>query len=105
MALLDFKGKAQAEAWKDRLHDLNDETNMVLGNVSSCIDEIKSESTGDPVEQLVTTAADLVDATAEVINGLRGLENAIQSIISLLIQGIADAAQAVVDKRSQATNL
>lgn len=105
MSIIDFKGRAQAEAWKRRLEALNDETNMVLGSVAACIDEIQTESTGDPVEQLVTTAADLVDATAEVIKGLRGLEDAIQNVINILIQKIAEAAQSVASKRSQATNL
>ena len=105
MSILDFKGRAQAEAWKNELRDLNDRTNQVLSDVSNCISEIQTESAGDPVEQLVTTAADLIDAAAEVIKGLRGLEDAIDSIIALLIQGIASATQAVVSKRSQATNL
>ena len=104
MALLDFKGKAQAEAWKNRLEELNDETQKVLNDVSSCIDEIKTESTGDPVEQLVITAADMVDAAAEVIKGLRGLESAIQNVINWLIQAIADASQTAIDNRNRSSN-
>lgn len=103
--LLDLKGKAQAEAWRNQLNDLNEETNTVLRNVSSCIDEIKSESAGDPVEQLVVTAADMVDAAAEVIKGLRGLESAVKTVIAEAIKWAAQAAQAVADKRNQATNL
>lgn len=105
MALLDFKGKAEAERWKGKLKDLNDRTDRALRNVGNTIDEIKTESAGAPVDQLVETAADLVDAAAEVIEGLKGLENAIQSIIDYLIQKIADAAQDVADDRAKATNL
>lgn len=105
MSILDFKGRAQAEAWKNELRDLNDRTNTVLHDVSNCIEEIQSESTGDPVEQLVVTAADMADAAANVISGLRRLEDAIDNIIGLLIQGIGDMVQGIVDKRGQATNL
>ena len=103
--LFDFKGRAQAEKWKSDLRDLNDRTNILLGDVSSCIEEIQKESAGDPVEQLVVTAVDLADAAAEVIKGLRGLEDAIQNIINALIQAIGDSVQAVVSGRGQSTNL
>lgn len=105
MALLDFKGRAQAEAWKRDLATLNDQTDVALRDVANCIEEIKSESAGDPVDQLVTTAAEMVDAAADVIKGLRTLESAIDKIIAALVQAIGDAVQSVVDKRSQATNL
>ena len=43
MNILDFKGKAQAEAWKKDVEDLNDRTDQILGKVYSCIEEIKTE--------------------------------------------------------------
>lgn len=105
MALIDFKGKAQAENWKKDLAGLNMRTDVALQDVANTIDEIKTESAGDPVDQLVETAADLADAAVEVINGLKGLEDAIQNIINFLIEKISEAAQDIADDRSQATNL
>ena len=105
MSVIDFKGKAEAEAWKKKLVDLNNRTDATLKNLSVCIEEIKTESAGDPVDQLVKTAAEILAAAAEVIEGLRGLEDAIDKIIKLLIQAIAEAAQRVIDDRFGSTNL
>lgn len=105
MALLDIKGKAQAEAWKRKLAGLNDETEMVLRDVYTCIQEIKDESEGEPVEQLILTAAEMADAAADVIKGLRALEDAIEKIIQALAAVIAEGIQSVLGKRDASTNL
>lgn len=105
MSIFDFKGRAEANAWKNDLKTLNEDTNMVLDAVAHCIDEIKLESAGDPVEQLVITAADLADAAANVIIGLKGLEDAIDNIIGILMQGLADTVDMIVTGRDKSTNL
>ena len=105
MALIDFKGKVAAENWKRELSELNNRTDQALKDVGNTIKEIQTESVGDPVDQLVETGANLLNAAAEVIKGLQGLESAIQNIINLLIQKISEAAQAVADNRAKGTDL
>lgn len=104
MNILDFKGKAQAEAWKKDVEDLNDRTDQILGKVYSCIEEIKTESSGDFVEQLVVTAADMADAAAEMIKAMKSLTALVDSLIEALANFIGEAVQGVVDSRNSATN-
>ena len=105
MALFDFKGKAQAEAWKRDMSDLNERTDQILGQVYTCIDEIKTESSGDFVEQLVVTAADMADAVAEMIKAMKSINDLIDNVIKALAEFIGDAVQKVVDSRNAATNM
>ncbi len=105
MGIFNFKGQAAAEKWKADLRDLNDETDVVLKQVADCIEEIKTESAGDPVEQLVITGAALADAAARMIDALRGLEDMIDNILKILIQAIADGVQSVADNRARSTDV
>lgn len=104
MNVLDFKGRAAAKAWENDLADLNERTNEVLVEVHDCINEIKTESSGDFVEELVTTAADLADATAEMIKALDSLKDVLNSVMSKIAEVIGEVVQNIVTKRDASTD-
>lgn len=105
MSILDFKGKAQATVWKQDMEDLNDRTDQILGRVYSCLDEIKTESSGDFVEELTVTAADMADAVAEMIKAMKSISDLVDSVIEALANFIGDTVQKVIDSRNTATNI
>lgn len=105
MGILDFKGKAQAEAWKRDMNDLNERTDQILGQVYACLDEIKTESSGDFVEQLVVTAADMADAAAEMIKAMKSINDLVDNLLKALADFIGETVQKVVDSRNAATNM
>lgn len=105
MGMLDFKGKAQAEKWKSDLADLNIETDAVLQQVYTCLEEIKSESSGDFVEQLLVTSADMASAAANMIEAMKSLESIVQNIIAAFTDWVGKAVQEVVDSRNKMTDM
>lgn len=105
MALLNIAGKAKAEKWRDDFETLNQKTDGVLGKVYGCLDEIKNESTGSFVDELVTTAADMADATAEMIRAMDSIKSLVNNLISKLAEFVGKAVDDVVNTRKTAKSI
>ena len=84
---------------------LNEETDAVLKEVYTCLQEIDNESNGDFVEQLLVTAADMAAATVTMIEAMKSLEDIVENIIGQFINWLGEAVQEVVDNRSKMTEL
>lgn len=105
MGIIGFKGRAKADKWKEDLAALNNETDQVLKNVAACLEEIKTESSGDFVTELVETGANLAAAAVDMIENMKKLENLIENLIQLLIKKIAETAQEVANDRGAGTDI
>lgn len=105
MKILDFKGKAAAEQWNSDMETLNERTEAILKDVYYCLDEIKSESTGSFVDELLITATDMADAAAEMIKAMKSIKDLVGNIIKTFANFVGQATQSVLDSRIKATDL
>lgn len=93
MGVLDFKGRAAANAWKAKAEDLNQRADTVMKGVTEVIEHINTESRGQMVDELVTTGSQMVESAGKMVSAFAQLVTAVDTIIDIL----SNAAQAAVD--------
>lgn len=103
MALFDVN-ESQAREWCRKAEELNERTKTAMNMVGTCLQEIQSESTGEMVDQLVLTGAQVLDATARLTESLSAVKNALEEILSMLANAVMNAVDIISGNRTNTTN-
>ena len=103
--ILDFKGRAAAEAWKAEAEALNERTEQKLKQVTACLQDIKGESVGDMVDHLFEAGGEMIEATTVMAKAMRGIVDMVSKMISSFIQALADAVSGVDSQKGTMTHL
>ncbi len=103
MAELDFKGRAAANSWKEKAEDLNQRTDAKLKQVAACLQEIKGESVGDMVDQMVEAGAGMLDSGAKMVSAMSQMISMVDKLLAAFVQALADAVSGVSSKKSTIT--
>lgn len=91
----------KAMQWKSSVETLNDQTDAKLQEVTQCITEIKSESSGNMVDQLINIASQLTSGFKDLIHSVRQLVEAVNKIkdaYKKAIQAMLDAGTQLASK-------
>lgn len=89
MAILGFAGKAKAEAWVDRVIELNDRTERLLQNVGMCLEDIGQDGQGSAIDSLISAGTELLNSAAIMVTSFKSMADTITSIIGSIIDAIA----------------
>ena len=95
MGIIDFKGKAAADNWKERLADLNDKTEVTLKGVGNSLQELKNNSEGSVVNILADTGVTVIDTTNDMIQSFRKIVDIFEELFGKLIEAIKGTADDV----------
>ena len=104
MAIIDFQGRAAADAWKEKLAALNDRTDDTLRNVGESLQELKNSSEGSVVDILANTGVTVIDRTEEMISSFRSILDIFEQAFQALIEKITGTTQEVEGAKSEMTN-
>jgi len=81
MAKADYNfDEAMANSWKDNVEKLNEETDKKLKEVGGCLAEIKNESEGSFVDQLMNITEQMVNGFANLISAFRKMVDLVEEI-------------------------
>lgn len=89
MAILGFAGKAKAEAWVDRVSELNERTERLLQNVGLCLEDIGQDGHGSAIDTLISAGTEMLNSAAMMVSSFKKMADTITSIIGSIIDAIA----------------
>lgn len=104
MAILDFANRAELQSIQNDFEKLNAEADVIMKGVASTIEEIKTESVGESVDELLTTAQDMVVKGGQFVIALGGLVEMISGFITTIVEALTGAAADVVAGRIAGTD-
>lgn len=93
--------EAKAMQWKLSVEALNDKTEAKLDEVTTCIKDIKTESSGNMVDQLFNIASQLSSGFKDLIHSVRQLVEAVNKIkdaYKKAIQAMLDSGTELASK-------
>lgn len=102
MAIIEFNQGA-AEAWMAKAEELNQRTGIYMNAVANCLQEIKSDSVGEMVDELVSTGAQVLEHSAGLVHALGGIVSGVRGIISRLLAASAEMVGEVASNKGQIT--
>lgn len=89
MAVLGFAGKQSAEGWIADVEQLNADTEIVLKNVSMCLEDIGQDGKGDALDQLVSVGTEMVNSTSLLVSSFKNMVDVVTNIVGNILQAIA----------------
>lgn len=104
MALLDFNQGA-ADAWVAKAEELNNRCDTYVKAVGACLQEIKSDSVGDMVDDLALAGAQVIDASAQLMSSLSAIVSGVRNIFTRLLQAAAEMVADVDANKGTITKL
>lgn len=90
MAMLGFAGKASADAWIEDCEILNNETDILLKNISMCLQDIGHDGKGSLLDTLVSTGLEMVSTTAVMVTSFKKMRDLVADLASKIIEAITD---------------
>ena len=89
MAILGFAGKASADAWIEDCEILNNETDILLKNISMCLEDIGQDGKGSLLDTLVATGTEMLNTTAVMVTSFKKMRDLVQDLALKIIEAIA----------------
>lgn len=93
--VIDAKSVENAEAWKDRVEQLNQETADLLINVGTTLVNVREAADATFVDEIAEYGQKIISGTQEVKNGLDKMCTGIKTWINLITQAI-DTGKTIV---------
>jgi hypothetical protein len=102
MAIIEFN-QGMAESWMAKAEELNQRTGNYMNAVANCLQEIKADSVGEMVDEVVATGAQVLEHSAGLVHSLSGIVSGVRGIIGRLLAASAEMVGEVVSNRGAMT--